>query len=85
MKVGFIHTHICVHFCVNKTKGFALSLALKQRRKAAQKATLIVIVDNIVIMIMAGSLRYPTYHLVKKREQAGSTSCMPPFNANTKQ
>ena len=59
MKVGFIHTHICVHFCVNKTKGFALSLALKQRRKAVQKATLIVIVDNIVIMIMAGSLRYP--------------------------
>ena len=41
MEISFIHMHILVHLCVNKTnfhtKGFALGLALKQRRNATQK------------------------------------------------
>ena len=42
MEISFIHTHILVHLHVNKTnfhrKGFALGLALKQRRKATRKS-----------------------------------------------
>ena len=41
MEISFIHTQILVHLHVNKTnfhmKGFALGLALKQRRKATRK------------------------------------------------
>ena len=40
--VSFIHTQILVHLHVNKTnfhmKGFAIGLALKQRRNATQKS-----------------------------------------------
>ena len=43
-----LHTHILVHLHVNKTnfymKGFALGLALKQRRKATRKSPISVIV-----------------------------------------
>ena len=42
MKISFIHMEILVHLHVNKTnfhmKGFALGLALKQRRKATRKS-----------------------------------------------
>ena len=42
MKISFIHAQILVHLRVNKTnfhmKGFALGLALKQRRKATRKS-----------------------------------------------
>ena len=42
MKISFIHTQSLVHLHVNKTsfhmKGFALGLALKQRRKATRKS-----------------------------------------------
>ena len=42
MEISFIHTQIVVHLHVNKTnfhmKGFALGLALKQRRKATRKS-----------------------------------------------
>ena len=41
MEISFIHTQISVHLHVNQTnfhmKGFALGLALKQRRKATWK------------------------------------------------
>ena len=41
MKISFIPMQILVHLHVNKTnfymKGFALGLALKQRRKATRK------------------------------------------------
>ena len=42
MEISFIHMQILVHLHVNKTnfhmKGFALGLALKQRRKATRKS-----------------------------------------------
>ena len=42
MKISFIHAQILVHLHVNKTnfhmKGFALGLALKQRRKTTRKS-----------------------------------------------
>ena len=42
MEISFIHTQILVHLHVNKTdfhmKGFALGLALKQRRKTTRKS-----------------------------------------------
>ena len=42
MEIGFIHTKILVRLHVNKTnfhmKGFALGLALEQRRKATRKS-----------------------------------------------
>ena len=48
MEISFIHTQILVHLHVNKTdfhmKGFALGLALKQRRKATRKWSIRLIV-----------------------------------------
>ena len=46
MEISFIHTQILVHnLHVNKTnfhmKGFALGLALKQRRKATRKSPVV--------------------------------------------
>ena len=45
MEISFIHTQILVQLHVNKTnfhvKGFALGLALKQRRKATRKSPII--------------------------------------------
>ena len=42
MEISFIHMQMLVHLHVNKTsfhmKGFALGLALKQRRKATWKS-----------------------------------------------
>ena len=42
MEISFIHTQILVHLHVNKTnfhvKGFALGLALKQRRNATRRS-----------------------------------------------
>ena len=42
MEINFVHTQILVHLHVNKTnfhtKGFALELALKQRRKATRES-----------------------------------------------
>ena len=42
MEISFIHMQILVHLHVNKTnfhmKGFALGLALKQRRKTTRKS-----------------------------------------------
>ena len=42
MEMSFIHMQMLVHLHVNKTnfhmKGFALGLALKQRRKATRKS-----------------------------------------------
>ena len=42
MEISFIHMQILVHLHVNKTyfrvKGFALGLALKQRRKETRKS-----------------------------------------------
>ena len=42
MEISFIHMQILVHLHVNKTnfhmKGFALGLALEQRRKATRKS-----------------------------------------------
>ena len=42
MEISFVHTQMLVHLRVNKTnfnmKGFALGLALKQRRKATRKS-----------------------------------------------
>ena len=45
MEISFIHTQIAVPLHVNKTnfhmKGFALELALKQRRKATRKSPIL--------------------------------------------
>ena len=45
MEISFIHTQILVHLHVNKTnfhmKGFALGVALKQRRKATRKSPIV--------------------------------------------
>ena len=49
MEISFIHIQILVPLHVNKTnfhmKGFALGLALKQRRKATQKSPIQVCVN----------------------------------------
>ena len=56
MEISFIHTQILVHLHVNKTdfhmKGFALGLALKQRRKATRKWSirLIVLPADVVVL-----------------------------------
>ena len=46
MEISFIHIQILVNLHVNKTsfhmKGFALGLALKQRRKATRKSPIAV-------------------------------------------
>ena len=44
MEISFIHIQIWVHLHVNKTnlKGFALGLALKQRRKATRRSPIAV-------------------------------------------
>ena len=50
MEISFIYTQILVHLHVNKTnfhmKGFALGLALKQRRKATRKSPIGGITDD---------------------------------------
>ena len=47
MEISFIHTQIVVYLHVNKTnfhmEGFALGLALKQRRKATRKSPIILL------------------------------------------
>ena len=53
MKISFIHTQILVHLHVDKTnfniKGFALGLALKQRRNATPKSPMETYVSKNVI------------------------------------
>ena len=51
MEISFIHTQMLVHLHVNKTnfhmKGFALGLALKQRRKATRKKPIILYIRKL--------------------------------------
>ena len=64
MEISFIHTQIVVHLHVNKTnfhlKGFALGLALKQRRKGTRKSpiTLIGLTISNKVMKLQNSTEY---------------------------
>ena len=52
MEISFIPMQILVHLHVNKTnfhmKGFALGLALKQRRKATWKSPIVLLLSEVL-------------------------------------
>ena len=60
MEIGFIHTESLVHLHVNKTnfhmKGFTLGLALKQRRKATRKSSILSSENTVTFQNMGNTV-----------------------------
>ena len=68
-KLSFIHTQIVTHLHVNKTnfhtKGFALGLALKQRRKVIRKSPISLAFKWLIVLRSAIKTRDQTHRDLK--------------------